>query len=204
MVDPLGGWPFIWPLVLGFCLAYLMGSIPFGLILTKAAGLGDVRKIGSGSIGATNVLRTGRKGLALGTVILDMGKGLLAVLLGWRYGGPDMAVLASYGAILGHCFPVWLKFKGGKGVATFYGVVAGLSWPVCAVAAVVWLTAAAVFRISSVGGLLASLSAPIAAYFLAEPQIMEACIAIAALIWFRHWRNIGRLLKGEEPRIGQK
>lgn len=203
MVDPLGGWPFIWPLILAFVLAYLMGSIPFGLLLARAFGEGDIRKIGSGSIGATNVLRTGRKGLAAATVALDMGKGFLAVILGWRYGGPDVAVLASYGALLGHCFPVWLKFRGGKGVATFFGVVAGLAWPLSAIAAVVWLATAAILRISSVAGLLAALAAPIAARFLADPQIMEACIAIALLVWIRHWRNIGRLLRGAEPRIGQ-
>ena len=114
MIDPMGGWTHLWPFPAGFLIAYLIGSIPFGLLLTRAAGLGDVRKIGSGNIGATNVLRTGRKALAAGTLVLDILKGLVAVLLGWRYGGPDMAVLAAYGAMLGHCFPIWLRFKGGK------------------------------------------------------------------------------------------
>lgn len=202
MIDPLGGWPFLWPLVVGFALAYLLGSIPFGLILTRLGGEGDIRVIGSGNIGATNVLRTGRKGLAACTLLLDMAKGLVAVLLGWRYGGPDLAVLASYGAMLGHCFPIWLKFRGGKGVATFFGVVTGLAWPIGLAAAAAWLAGALLLRISSVGGLAAALSAPIAAYFFADRQIIEATAAIALLIWARHWRNILRLAKGEEPRIG--
>ena len=202
MIDPLGGWPFPWPLVAGVALAYLLGSIPFGLILTRLAGEGDIRAIGSGNIGATNVLRTGRKGLAALTLLLDAGKGLAAVLLGWRYGGPDLAVLASYGAMLGHCFPIWLKFRGGKGVATFFGVVTGLAWPIGLIAAACWLASALLLRISSVAGLAAAASAPIAAYFFADRQIVEATAVIALLIWARHWQNILRLLKGEEPRIG--
>lgn len=202
MIDPLGGWPFLWPLVVGFALAYLLGSIPFGLILTRLAGEGDIRAIGSGNIGATNVLRTGRKGLAALTLLLDAAKGLVAVLLGWRYGGPDLAVLASYGAMLGHCFPIWLKFRGGKGVATFFGVVTGLAWPIGLVAAVFWLAGAGLVRISSVAGLAAVLSAPLTAYFFADRQIIEATAAIALLIVARHWPNILRLAKGQEPRIG--
>lgn len=203
MIDPLGGWPQIWPLIVGFLIAYLIGSIPFGLILSRLAGLGDIRKIGSGNIGATNVLRTGRKGVAAATLLLDMAKGLVAVLLGWRFGGPDLAVLATYGALLGHCFPIWLRFKGGKGVATFLGVAAGLAWPVALISAATWLVAAKLTRISSVGGLAAALAAPIAAYFLADRQIVEATAAAALLVWARHWLNILRLIKGEEPRIGE-
>lgn len=202
MIDPLGGWAFIWPLGLGFVLAYLVGSIPFGYVLTRLAGAGDIRSIGSGNIGATNVLRTGRKGLAAVTLLLDAAKGLVPVLLGWRFGGPDMAVLCSYGAMLGHCFPVWLKFKGGKGVATFFGVIFGLAWPIGLVAAGTWLFCAKVFRISSVAGLAATVSAPLAASYFADRQIVEATGAIALLVIARHWRNIVRLFKGEEPRIG--
>lgn len=202
MIDPMGDWTFLWPLALGFLFAYLLGSVPFGLILTRAVGLGDIRKIGSGNIGATNVLRTGRKGVAAATLLFDMGKGLVAVLLGWRFGGPDMAVLAAYGALLGHCFPIWLKFRGGKGVATFFGVVTGLGWPLGAAAAVAWLAVAGLFRISSLAGLIAPVAATVAARFLADQQIFEACIAMTVLIWLRHWRNILRLVKGEEPRIG--
>ncbi len=203
MIEPLGDWSFLWPFALGFAMAYLVGSIPFGLLLARAAGLGDIRKIGSGNIGATNVLRTGRKGVAAATLLLDMAKGLLPVLLGWRLGGPDMAVLAAYGALLGHCFPVWLKFKGGKGVATYLGAATGLAWPLGAIAAGAWLIAAAFTRISSVGGLAAAIAAPIAASLLAERQLAEATAAMAVLLWARHWRNILRLIKGEEPRIGK-
>jgi len=199
---PPGGWENAWPLLAAFLLAYLAGSIPFGLILTRALGLGDIRKIGSGNIGATNVLRTGRKGVAAATLLLDMAKGLIPVLLGWRHGGPDIAVITAYGAMLGHCFPVWLLFKGGKGVATFFGVVTGLAWPIGAVAAAVWLAAARLTRYSSVGGLLAALSAPITAYALGDRQLAEAAALIGLLIWVRHWRNIQRLVKGEEPKIG--
>ncbi len=202
MIDPLGGWPYIWPLLLGAAIAYVIGSIPFGLLLTRAFGLGDIRKIGSGNIGATNVLRTGRKGLAAATLILDIAKGFAAVVLGWHFGGPDLAVLAAYGALIGHCFPIWLKFKGGKGVATFLGVAAGLAWPLGAAAAAAWLIAAAATRISSVGGLAAALAAPIAAAALGDRQFLEATAAMALLVWARHWLNILRLFQGKEPKIG--
>lgn len=202
MIHPLGGWEFLWPLAAGFALAFLIGSIPFGLLLTRLAGLGDIRQIGSGNIGATNVLRTGRKSLAAATLVLDLAKGAAAVLLGWRYGGPDLAVLAAYGAILGHCFPPWLAFKGGKGVATFLGVATGLAWPVGLVCAAAWIAAAALTRISSVAGLVCVAAAPIASIWLADQQIVEATGAMAALVWARHWRNILRLVNGEEPRIG--
>jgi glycerol-3-phosphate acyltransferase PlsY len=203
MIDPLGGWANAWPLAVGFFIAYLIGAIPFGLLLAKFSGAGDIRKIGSGNIGATNVLRTGRKGLAAATLLLDAGKGWVAVWLGWRYGGPDMAVLAAYGALLGHCFPVWLLFKGGKGVATFLGAVTGLSLIFGAACALAWLAAAAAFRISSVAGLLLTAAAPITAYFNGDQQLFEATLAMAVLVWLRHWQNIRRLIKGDEPRIGK-
>ena len=203
MVSPLGGWVFIWPLAVGFLVAYLIGSIPFGLLLTRAAGLGDVRKIGSGNIGATNVLRTGNKAVAAATLLFDIGKGFVAVALGWRFGGPDLAVLAAYGAILGHCFPVWLRFRGGKGVATFLGVVTGLAWPLGLACAATWVAAVLITRRSSVGGLLAALAAPVAAYVMGDQQIFEATAIMALLVCVRHHENIRRLIKGEEPKIGK-
>lgn len=203
MIYPLGGWAFLWPLLIGFVAAYLLGSIPFGLILTKLFGAGDIRKIGSGNIGATNVLRTGRKGLAASTLVLDMAKGFLAVFLGWYFGGPDLATLAAYGAVIGHCFPIWLKFRGGKGVATFLGIATALAWPIGAVSALVWLGSIAATRISSIGGILSAVSAPITAAFIGDRQLVEATALIAILIVIRHWQNICRLLRRNEPKIGQ-
>ena len=203
MIYPLGGWAFLWPLLIGFVAAYLLGSIPFGLILTKLFGAGDIRKIGSGNIGATNVLRTGRKGLAASTLVLDMAKGFLAVFLGWYFGGPDLATLAAYGAVIGHCFPIWLKFRGGKGVATFLGIATALAWPIGAISALVWLGSTAATRISSIGGILSAVSAPITAAFIGDRQLVEATALIAILIVIRHWQNICRLLRRKEPKIGQ-
>lgn len=203
MIYPLGGWAFLWPLLIGFVAAYLLGSIPFGLILTKLFGAGDIRKIGSGNIGATNVLRTGRKGLAASTLVLDMAKGFLAVFLGWYFGGPDLATLAAYGAVIGHCFPIWLKFRGGKGVATFLGIATALAWPIGAISALVWLGSIAATRISSIGGILSAVSAPITAAFIGDRQLVEATALIAILIVIRHWQNICRLLRRNEPKIGQ-
>ena len=203
MIDPLGGWANAWPLAVGFLFAYLIGAVPFGLILTRLTGAGDIRQIGSGNIGATNVLRTGRKGVAAATLLLDIGKGFLAVWLGWRYGGPDMAVIAAYGALLGHCFPIWLKFKGGKGVATFLGAVTGLAWMFGLAGTAAWCAGVLIFRISSVGGLLLAVAAPITAFILGDQQLFEATLAMAVLVWLRHWQNIKRLLKGEEPNIGK-
>ncbi len=202
MPDPLGGWAYTWPLVLGGALAYLLGSIPFGLILTRLAGYGDIRAIGSGNIGATNVLRTGNKALAAATLLLDGAKGAVATIVGWRF-GPDMAVIAGAAAVLGHMFPVWLRGRGGKAVATTLGVYLGIAWPVGALACLTWLAAFGALRISSVGSLAAMVAAPVFAYWLADPQIGELAIALGALVILRHHANVRRLLKGEEPRVGR-
>ena len=200
MPDILGSIQFTWPFYVGFALAYLLGSIPFGLLLTRLSGLGDIRGIGSGSIGATNVLRTGNKSLAALTVILDGGKGTVAVLIAAHL-GPDMIAFAATGVVLGHLFPIWLKFRGGKGVATTLGVLLAFAWPVGLLACLTWLIAAALFRISSLSGLLAVAASPIFAWWLADPQRTEIAAALALVVWIRHWSNIRRLLKGEEPRI---
>jgi acyl phosphate:glycerol-3-phosphate acyltransferase len=191
-------------LMLGpFLLGYLLGSIPFGLLLTRAAGLGDIRKVGSGNIGATNVLRTGRKELAGATLLLDALKGAAPVLIAAQL-GELAAVGAAAGAVLGHMFPVWLSFKGGKGMATTIGVMWGLSWPVGAVACAAWLVFAAIFRYSSLATLLAALVAAIAAWFLADPRAAILLTLLVPLVWARHHQNIDRLLKGTEPKIGQR
>ncbi|ADG11225.1 acyl-phosphate glycerol 3-phosphate acyltransferase [Caulobacter segnis] len=186
---------------------YLLGSIPFGLIATRLGGAGDIRQIGSGNIGATNVLRSGRKDLALITLLGDAGKGVVAVLLA-RYlthGNPMVIALAGGAAFLGHLFPVWLKFKGGKGVATFYGVLLSAAWPVGALAAITWLAMAAIFRISSLAALTAAvLAAPFAIATDQPRPILGLAIFMAILIFIRHRENIARLLKGEEPKIGKK
>jgi len=203
MPDPLGDFSYTWPFLAAIFFGYLLGSIPFGLVLTKLAGMGDVRNIGSGNIGATNVLRTGNKPLAAATLILDGGKGALAVLLANMF-GPDMAVLAGGAAYLGHCFPVWLKFKGGKGVATFLGTLLAIAWPVGLACCLTWLAIAAVFRFSSLASLVAALSAPVFAYFLADLQRAELAAFMTVIILIRHHQNVARLIKGEEPRIGKK
>jgi len=182
-------------------LGYLLGSIPFGLLLTKLAGLGDVRKIGSGSIGATNVLRTGRKSLAIATLLLDGGKGAAAVLLAGWYGGQDLAMLAGGGAMLGHCFPVWLGFKGGKGVATALGILLAVAWPVGLLALLTWLAMAIALRYSSVASLTAVTLAPLYCLWLVDPTHAWLAALIAVLVWIRHHENIRRLLKGEESKI---
>jgi glycerol-3-phosphate acyltransferase PlsY len=195
----LDGPYFIAALVFG----YLLGSIPFGLVLTRLAGLGDVRKIGSGNIGATNVLRTGRKGLAATTLVADALKGALAVAIAWQWGA-NTAILAALGAFLGHLFPVWLGFRGGKGVATFIGCLIGLK-PAAALAfAGVWLATAAVTRYSSVSALLASVATPIVLWLMGERQMAELFVLLAMLLWWKHGQNIQRLLTGTEGRIGQK
>jgi glycerol-3-phosphate acyltransferase PlsY len=188
------------PLAVG----YLLGSIPFGLLLTRAAGLGDIRAIGSGNIGATNVLRTGRKELAAATLILDAVKGLAAVLICATF-GPLAAIAAAVGAVLGHMFPVWLRFKGGKGMATALGVMWGLSWPVGAIACAAWLLVAAAFRYSSLATLLSIVIGAIAAWFIiGDWRIALAITVLVPLVWLRHHENISRLLEGTESKIGQR
>ena len=203
MPDLLGDLSYTWPFWLAPVLGYLLGSIPFGLILTRIAGLGDIRKIGSGNIGTTNVLRTGRKDLALATLLLDGGKGAAAALLGGLL-GPDMAVLAGGGAFLGHLFPVWLKFKGGKGVATFLGVMLALTVWAGLASAATWLAIAGLFRYSSAAALAAAALAPVYAYWLADVQRAEVALFMAVLIFLRHHANIRRLIKGDEPRISKQ
>jgi acyl phosphate:glycerol-3-phosphate acyltransferase len=186
-----------------FLMGYLLGSIPFGLLLTRAAGLGDIRKVGSGNIGATNVLRTGHKGLAAATLLLDALKGVAAVLIAHQV-GQLAAVGAAAGAVLGHMFPVWLSFKGGKGMATALGVMWGLAWPVGAIACAAWLLFAAIFRYSSLATLLSVVVAAIAAWFLTDPRVAILLTLLVPLVWVRHHANISRLLKGTEPKIGQR
>ncbi|MFN6998824.1 MAG: glycerol-3-phosphate 1-O-acyltransferase PlsY [Elioraea tepidiphila] len=191
-------------LALAALLGLALGSIPFGLVLTKAAGLGDVRRIGSGNIGATNVLRTGRKDLAALTLLLDGGKGAVAVLLaGWWF-GPLAAPVAGVAAVIGHMFTPWLGFAGGKGVATGLGVLIGAAWPVGLAACATWLLVAALARISSLSALVAFAAAPLYALAFADRWIIAAAVAIAALVYVRHAGNIRRLLAGTEPRIGER
>jgi len=191
-------------LLLGpFLLGYLLGSIPFGLLLTRAAGLGDIRKVGSGNIGATNVLRAGGKGLAAATLLLDALKGVVAVLIANQVG--QLAALgAGAGAVLGHMFPVWLGFKGGKGGATVLGVFSALSWPVAAVGAGLWLLTAAISRYSSLATLLATAIAAASAWWLSPRPVAILATALVLLVWAKHHENIRRLLAGTESRIGQK
>ena len=184
-------------------LGYLLGSIPFGLLLAKAAGKGDIRQVGSGNIGATNVLRTGSKWLAAAVLLLDAGKGFLAVWLTSRW-LPDAAALAALGAVAGHCFPVWLKFKGGKGVATALGVCLGLGWPIGAAYAVAWLAMLAITRISSLSGMMAAVTAPVAAGFLVGEELIPVLAVIALIVVAKHRENITRLRAGAEPKIGRR
>jgi glycerol-3-phosphate acyltransferase PlsY len=181
---------------------YLVGSIPFGLVLTRLAGLGDIRAIGSGNIGATNVLRTGRKDLAAATLLLDAGKAGIAALVFGALLGTTAGLVAGAAALLGHCFPVWLKFRGGKGVATYVGTMLAVFWPVGLVVIGTWLVMAAIFRISSLAALAAALAAPVAAWLLGRPDVAVMAAGLTVLIYWLHRANIGRLLKGEEPRIG--
>ena len=201
MPEPMGGWTYLWPFALGSALAYLLGSIPFGLVLTRLAGYGDIRSIGSGNIGATNVLRTGNKLLALLTVLLDGGKGAVAVLIAEQF-GPDMAAYAAAFVFLGHLFPVWLGFKGGKGVATAGGVVLAYAWPVGLAAAATWLLIAVLTRYSSLAALVAALLSPLYAWLLTrEIQPTEVVAFLALVIILRHHANIRRLFRGEESKI---
>jgi acyl phosphate:glycerol-3-phosphate acyltransferase len=190
-------------LLIAFGGGYLLGSIPFGLVLTKLAGLGDIRSIGSGNIGATNVLRTGNKPLAIAVLLLDSGKGAVAVLLALALLGPAATPVAALGAVIGHLFPVWLRFKGGKGVATTLGTLLALAWPVGLIACAIWLGIALIFRISSAAALTAVAVAPIAALLLRGSSLAVFVLIVAALVWFKHAENIHRLLAGTEPRLGQ-
>lgn len=183
-------------------IGYLLGSIPFGLILTKAMGLGNLREIGSGNIGATNVLRTGNKGAAAATLVLDGAKGVVAVLLARALAGEDAAQIAALAAFLGHCFPAWLGFKGGKGVATFLGLMLSLAWPVGLLACAVWVATAAISRISSLSALVAAAWAPLMCLLVGQGQIFALTLLLAFLIVWRHRQNLGRLKDGTEPRIG--
>ena len=190
-----------WLFALG--LGYALGSVPFGLILTRLTGAGDLRSIGSGSIGATNVLRTGRKGLAAATLLLDAGKGFLAVWIAARW-LPGFAGFAAVGAILGHCFPVWLRFNGGKGFATAAGVCLALGWQVLLVGAVIWAAVLSATKISSVSSMTAVLAAPLAAWLLGMRALVPVLLVIALIVIIQHRSNISRLLAGTEPRVGSK
>ena len=188
-------------------MGYLLGSIPFGILLTRLFGAGDLRQIGSGNIGATNVLRTGRKELAVATLILDGAKGAVAVFLARHFVpdlGQDGAMIAGAAAMIGHCYPVWLKFRGGKGVATLLGLSLALAWPIGVVFAVTWLATALLSRISSLGGMVGAVSAPVAALALGYPVYAIGLAGLAVIVLWRHRENIARLRAGTEPRIGAK
>jgi glycerol-3-phosphate acyltransferase PlsY len=201
MPDPIN-WSLALPYYLGALTAgYLLGSIPSGLILTRLAGVGDVRDVGSGNIGATNVLRTGSKLLAALTLAIDVLKGTAAVLLGLKW-GPDTGVIAGLGAFLGHLFPVWLGFRGGKGVATYIGVLLGLFWKAALAFCVIWLAVAAATRYSSVAALVASALTPVVLAWFGAWQAMELFIVMTLLVYLRHWTNIVRLMQGKESKIG--
>ncbi len=204
MLDPIN-----WSLALpyytaAFAFGYLLGSIPFGLILTRFAGTADLRSIGSGNIGATNVLRTGRKGLAAATLVLDALKGTAAAAIAFYYGGQNLAVLAAVGAFIGHLFPVWLKFKGGKGVATYIGLIAFFAWPIALAFAAVWLAVAAITRYSSAAALLASAATPVLLWYDNYLQEAQVFGLLTILLWIKHSANLARLVAGTETKIGRK
>jgi acyl phosphate:glycerol-3-phosphate acyltransferase len=185
-------------------LAYLLGSIPFGIVITRMMGLGDLRAIGSGNIGATNVLRTGNRGAALATLLLDAGKGGIAVVIARGLVGPDAAQLAGLAAFLGHLFPVWLGFKGGKGVATFLGTLLALAWPVGLAACATWAATAVISRISSLSALVAAASGAVWAWLFGQPQMIVLIAILAVLVIIRHHANIARIRAGTEPQIGKR
>jgi len=191
-------------LPVAFVLGYLLGSIPFGLILTKLAGTQDLRSLGSGNIGATNVLRTGHKGLAAATLLLDMLKGTAAVMIAGYYGGPNAAMLAALGAFLGHLFPVWLNFKGGKGVAVYIGVLIGLFWPAAVMFCLLWLATAVTSRYSSLSALVASFVTPIFLWWYGHPALASLFAVLTLLLFYMHSENIRRLQAGTEGQIGAK
>lgn len=189
---------------LSAALAYLLGSIPFGIVMARLFGLGDLRQIGSGNIGATNVLRTGNKLAAFLTLVLDAAKGGIAVLIARDLVGEDAAQIAGFAAFLGHCYPVFLGFRGGKGVATFLGTLLALTWPLGLAACATWALVAAIMRISSLAALVAAALAPVWAMLLGQPQFAALALCLAVLIGLRHQANIARLIAGTEPRIGRK
>ena len=191
-------------LPLAFVIGYLLGSIPFGLVLTKLAGTPDLRSIGSGNIGATNVLRTGRKGLAAATLVLDALKGTAAVIIAGRIGGADAAMLAGLGAFLGHLFPVWLKFRGGKGVAVYIGILLGLFWPGAVLFCAIWLATAFLTRYSSLSALVASVVAPLFLLLLGHSALAALFAVLTLLLFYMHRANIQRLQAGTEGKIGQR
>jgi acyl phosphate:glycerol-3-phosphate acyltransferase len=191
-------------LPLAFVVGYLLGSIPFGLVLTKLAGTPDLRSIGSGNIGATNVLRTGRKGLAAATLLLDALKGTAAVIIAAFIGGPDAAMMAGLGAFLGHLFPVWLKFRGGKGVAVYIGILLGLFWPGAIVFCVIWLAVAFLTRYSSLSALVASVVTPLFLWWFGHSALAALFAVLTLLLFYMHRANIQRLQAGTEGKIGQK
>ena len=191
-------------LLAAFVFGYLLGSIPFGLVLTRLAGMGDVRKIGSGNIGATNVLRTGNKKLAAATLLLDAFKGTVAVLVARHFFGLEAGLAAGFGAFLGHLFPVWLGFKGGKGVATYLGLLLAICWQAALAFAVVWLAAAFAFRYSSLAALLGVVAAPLAALYFSLPMVAVLLAVMSLIVFLKHHANIKRLLAGTESRIGSK
>ena len=190
-------------LPVAFVIGYLLGSIPFGLVLTKLAGAPDLRSIGSGNIGATNVLRTGRRGLAAATLLLDALKGTAAVVIAGYLGGPIAAMVAGLGAFLGHLFPVWLNFKGGKGVAVYIGILLGLFWPAAIVFCLIWLAIAFSFRYSSLSALVASFATPLFLWWFGHPALASLFAVLTLLLFYMHRENIRRLQAGTEGKIGQ-
>ncbi|CAN5340964.1 glycerol-3-phosphate 1-O-acyltransferase PlsY [soil metagenome] len=182
---------------------YLCGSVPFGLILTRLAGTDDLRSIGSGNIGATNVLRTGKKGLAAATLIGDMLKGTIAVIVAGYFGGPDAAIIAGVGAFIGHLFPVWLKFKGGKGVATYIGILLGLFWPAALAFCAIWIAVALIFRYSALAALVASAIVPFMLFWSQHQTLAAVFALLSAVLWIMHRANIKRLMNGTEGKIGK-
>lgn len=195
---------FSMPILYALIGGYLLGSIPFGLLIARATGQGDIRKIGSGNIGATNVLRTGRKDIAFITLLLDAGKAGVAALIFNHFFGAPIGLFAGAAALIGHCFPVWLKFKGGKGVATFFGCLLATAWPIGLIAGAVWLACAFITRISSLSALAAAGSAPLIAFMMGYTNVAIMAAVLAVIIYIRHAENIGRIIKGTESRIGKK
>jgi len=195
-------WPSLFLAASALAFGYLLGSIPFGLVLTRLAGTQDIRSIGSGNIGATNVLRTGRKGLAAATLLGDALKGTLAVLLASYFYGLNVALFAAFGAFLGHLYPVWLRFQGGKGVATYIGILLALAWPVALVFCLVWLAVAALTRYSSLSGLVATAITPLILWMLGHQPEALLIALLTVLLWIKHQSNLMRLLNGTEGKIG--